>query len=469
MVVIILLVHLNFLIFATRQQFMVKIYKIWKIIMKSILYTTPIKKIPRTFNNLLLEEQKNLQNTVELEKTDKKYTTHYSYLNVPFDKSIIKDVKKVIENKKKLDINTLVVIGIGGSHLGTAAIHQAINGLLYNEVTTKTKIFFADTTDPHYLAQLIKILEKKQQQGKNILLNIVTQSGTTVETIANFEILVELLKKDHLHYQDYIVVTTNANSPLDHWAQKEKIRCLYIPPLVGGRYSVLSAVGLFPLGFIGINIDQLLLGARHAITASLKKQNFVQKSAYTIYEAYQKGQHIHDLFIFALELEAFGKWYRQLTGESLGKGTIDNPQKRRFLTPTVSLGTSDLHSVAQLYLGGLPPTFTTFIGIKHWQSIIKIKTDPTLKPLSSDLQGKTINDIIAAIFSGTIGAYKKQHKNFAICMIPEINEYFIGNLIQSCMLQTTYLGKLLNVHPFDQPHVELYKKEVRKILKKKKD
>ena len=128
----------------------------------------------------------------------------------------------------------------------------------------------------------------------------MTKSGSTVETLTNFHILIELLKKYQLDYKKYIVVTTDQNSSLDQWAQHEDITCLHVPALVGGRYSVFSEVGLFPLGFIGIDIEHLHTGARDAVEAALKKENDVIKGALAIYHAYQDGLIIHDLFIFAL-------------------------------------------------------------------------------------------------------------------------------------------------------------------------
>jgi len=442
--------------------------------MKPIIFKyTDLKKPVKSLLNDLSEEQKNLKTTFDLRETKKCYETDYAFINIPFDESLIKNVKKVIAEKRKLKIDSLVVIGIGGSNLGTLAIHQAINGLLYNEQQPTTKFYCADTTDPTYLAQLITTLEEQLHEKKNILLNVVTKSGTTTETIANFQVLLELLKGYRSDYKKYTVVTTDKDSPLDLWAKKEKITCLNVPTLVGGRYAVLSAVGLFPLGFIGIDIEQLQAGARDAVKSSmnnsLKKQDNPEesnaiKSALAIYQAYQNGLHIHDLFIFALELEGLGKWYRQLSGESLGKATLNDPKKRCNLTPTVSMGSVDLHSVVQLYLGGLPPTFTTFICIKQWRNTIKVPKDKSLHILDVNIQGKTVNEIMDAIFYGTIASYKKEKKEFIVCTLPEVKAYYLGNLMQTFMIQMIYLAKLFNVNPFNQPEVELYKKETRKIL-----
>ncbi len=415
--------------------------------------------------NQLEEEQKKIKKTFKLRESKKNYSTEYASINLPFDESLLHEVKRIIAEKRKLSIDSLVVIGIGGSNLGTIAIHQSINGLLYNEQKPPIKLYFADSVDPTYTAQLITTLEEQFQREKNILLNIVTKSGSTTETIANAQVFIEALKEYTSHYQDYIVITTDKNSPLDLWAQKEKIATLHIPKNVGGRYSVFSSVGLFPLGMIGIDIDQLQTGAQAAVKESLTTtDNLAFQSALAIYQAYEEKLHIHDLFIFAQELEGVGKWYRQLSGESLGKELLDNPKKQCSLTPTISIGSADLHSVTQLYLGGLPPTFTTFISIEQWRNLVTLPINGSLSMINPAIQNKSLNEIMNAIAQGTMTAYKKQKKVFGSCIIPEISAYYIGNLLQTFMIQMMYLGNLFNVNPFNQPHVELYKKEIKRIL-----
>ena len=430
--------------------------------MNTITGTYPkIKKKYADKIHQLEEEQKRIKKIVQLKETKKNYSTDYASINLPFDESILLDIKHVIAEKRKLSIESMIVIGIGGSNLGTIAIHQAINGLLYNEQQPPIKLYFADSIDPTYISQLVTTLEEQLQRDKHILLNVVTKSGTTTETIANFQVLLEIIREYEFNYQDYIVVTTDENSPLDKWAKKEKVTTLHIPKKVGGRYSVFSPVGLFPLGMIGIDIDQLQTGARNAIKESLTKNSLAFQSAAAIYQAYEEGLHIHDLFIFAQELEGVGKWYRQLSGESLGKELLDDPTKRCSLTPTISIGSADLHSVAQLYLGGLPLTFTTFLSIKQWRNTITLPLNSTLTTVNTIIQNKSLNEIMNAIINGTITAYKKQKKAFGTCIIPEVSPYYLGNLLQTFMIQMMYLGNLFNVNPFNQPHVELYKKEIK--------
>lgn len=418
----------------------------------------------KPLNKPTLEKLSALQKDI---KQSHSYHTRYASLSLPFDQELIDHVHTVIKEKHTLNIQTLLIIGIGGSNIGTLAIHEAINGLLYNEAEQPMCCYCADTTDSTYNAHLLALLEEHLQKDKNVLINIVTKSGSTIEPLANFQIFLEVLKEYRTDYKKYIVVTTDKDSPLDQWAATEKITRLHIPKLVGGRYSVLSPVGLFPLGMLGIDIDQLVIGAKERVTEELKLpvvESLSGQTAAYIAQKYQAGYTIHDLFIFSKELESLGRWYRQLMGESLGKTTLSDPHKRCDLTPTVSIGSADLHSVTQLYLGGLPKTITTFLTIERWRNEIIIPDGEPLQSIAPYAQNISMATLMNAIFAGTYEAYKKQNKPILHLSLPEVTPYYIGSLMQMCMIQMMYLGALLDVNPFDQPHVELYKKETKRIL-----
>ena len=194
----------------------------------------------------------------------------------------------------------IIVIGIGGSNLGTIAVFESVKGKLHNQLTDKTKILFADTVDSDTLAQISILMEKTLRSGKKILLNVVTKSGTTTETIANFQVLLNILKKHKKNYKDFIVATTDKGSKLYDLAELEKFQILEIPKKVGGRYSVFSAVGLFPLSVAGINIDKLLKGAADMRDTCLNKnilKNPAAISAVILY-LHKESRNINDNFIF---------------------------------------------------------------------------------------------------------------------------------------------------------------------------
>jgi glucose-6-phosphate isomerase len=396
-------------------------------------------------------------------ESESNYSTPFASLALPFDTSLKEKVKHLVEEKLALKPTLLVVIGIGGSALGAKAVHQAIRGRFYHAGHPRLRVYFLQTIDSNRVATLMQVLEQELEQGNNVLINVITKSGTTTETVVNFEVVLAVLKKYRSDYQKLVVVTTDKNSPLWVRAQSENFALLEIPKLVGGRYSVFSAVGLFPLAIAGLDIDQLLAGARAGVSVGLSKdveQNPALLSALLLYVHYNQSITIHDMFIFSVDLEAVGKWYRQLMGESIGK-ELNNQGERVLagITPTVSLGTIDLHSVAQLYLGGPRDKFTTFVTVENGHKKITI---PETAP--SYLRNKTLSDLMHAFVEGTQRAYKKNNRPFCTITLPEKNEFFLGKFLQIKMLEIMYLGYLLDVDPFDQPNVELYKKEVKAIV-----
>lgn len=392
-----------------------------------------------------------------------KYQTRFASLWLPFDQELKKNIELLVKKKLRLKPTVLIVIGIGGSALGAKAVHQAIRGRFYHAGNPTLRVYFLQTIDSNRVATIIQVLEKELKQGNNVLINVITKSGTTTETIVNFEVILAVLKEYRSDYQELVVVTTGKDSPLWERAEREKFDLLDIPKNVGGRYSVFSAVGLFPLAIAGINTEQLIKGAQSGVTLGLSKnleKNSSLLSALLLYVHYQNTITIHDMFIFSVDLEAVGKWYRQLMGESIGKEL--NTHGERVLagiTPTVSLGTIDLHSVAQLYLGGPRDKFTTFVTVKNGHKKITI---PATAP--HYLQNKTLSDLMHAFVEGTQIAYQKNDRPFCTVTLPEKNEFFIGQFLQLKMIEIMYLGYLLEVDPFDQPNVELYKKEVKNIV-----
>ena len=393
----------------------------------------------------------------------KKYDTQFASLVVPFDADLQEHVKSLVKEKQILQPTVLVVIGIGGSALGAKAVHQAIRGRFYHANNPALRVYFLQTIDSNRVATILQVLEQELKQGNNVLINVVTKSGTTTETIINFEVILTMLKQYRDDYQKLIVVTTDKDSPLWIRGEQEKFALLEVPKKVGGRYSVFSAVGLFPLAIAGIDIDQLLQGAQHGLDIGLSttlENNPALMSALLLYVHYHNTITIHDMFIFSVDLESVGKWYRQLMGESIGKEL--NTHGERVLagiTPTVSLGTIDLHSVAQLYLGGPRDKFTTFVTVENGHKKIII---PDTAP--SYLQHKTLSDLMHAFIEGTQIAYQKNDRPFCTIILPEKNEFFLGQFLQLKMIEMMYLGYLLEVDPFDQPNVELYKREVKKIV-----
>lgn len=416
----------------------------------------------------------------ELEKTLKKlvpeikalnkaakagYGDDRASINLPTDKKALSDVKRAIIEKQKLRPEYLIVAGIGGSNLGTIAVQEAVLGRYYNHLNPKTKILYVDTVDSDMMDSVIKIIEPVLKKGKNVILNGVSKSGGTTETIANFEILQNIIKKYKKDHSRYVVVTTDKDSRFWNFAKEKGFAALEIPKKVGGRYSVFSPVGLFPLGMIGINLDRLVAGAADVREKCLKKDNLAAISASLLYLNNKEARTISDMFLFSTDFESIGKWYRQLMGESIGKEY--NKKKRKVnvgITPTVSIGSTDLHSMAQLYLGGPFDKYTTFVRVEKNNSDIKIPNNKEYSRLVDKIQARPLKQLMEAILIGTQIAFRKNKRAYCEIVLRDKTEFSIGQLLQFKMIEIMFLGSLLDVNPFDQPNVESYKVETKRLL-----
>ena len=365
------------------------------------------------------------------------------------DTQQLKVYAQLVEHKVKHNPAMMIVVGIGGSSLGAQAVYDALYG---KEGNQHFPLYFADTVDSDHIHALLQRAEHVLKNKRNIIISVISKSGTTTETVANFECFLALLKKYHPNaYHEFVVAITDEGSALWDLAGQQKFDRLAIPKEIGGRYSVFSPVGLFCLCFAQINIDELIHGAQKADMMS------AATSASIIAYHYENGKNIHDLFVFDTALESLGKWYRQLMGESLGKDG-------KGITPIVSVGSTDLHSVGQLYLGGPSDKTTEFIYVQHENHPVNIPKMDEYDVLVPHLQGKSLAAIMKAIFEGTQNAYSQRKIPFITYEIPKKSAFYIGQFLQCKMIEMIYLGALLDVNPFDQPQVEFYKTQTRKIL-----
>lgn len=431
-------------------------------------------------NSKITQEQRNqlsAQLIIELNKMKKALEQGYeddrASLNLPGDTSSLQKVMALVEEKNKLHPRYVIVVGIGGSNLGSLAVFDAILGKKYNFQNNEKKILFADTVDSDLVFDIIRIIEPVLQNKEQILLNLVSKSGSTTETIANFEVLLQLLEKYSNNSKESIVVTTDYDSKLWHLAKEKQYSLLEIPKKVGGRYSVFSTVGLFPLAMMGVKIEQLLQGAKQMRLRCLDEdfnKNPAAIGAACALLHFKDKKNIHDLFLFSDDLESIGKWNRQLVAESVGKEhDLSGNQVFTGLTPTYSIGSTDLHSVAQLYLGGPFDKFTTFVKVKTNKHDLIIPRFKEYVSLVQGIQQKPMQEIMSAIYNGITTAFIKGNRPFMEIILPDKSESSIGQFMQYKMMETMYLGGFLQINPFDQPNVELYKKETRNLLNKEND
>lgn len=388
------------------------------------------------------------------------YSLKESSLNLPSDETILNNVENLAKKKLTNSLKYIVVVGIGGSNLGAKAIYDAIFGhydlVDYNRFP---KIIFLDTQDSDVLVK-INLLFDGLTNKDQLIINAISKSGETIETATNLEVLFSILSTKFGKIFDRFVLTTDKWSKMHNKATRLGIDTLAIPHIVGGRYSILSAVGLFPLALSGIDINKVRMGAvkmrKICVNSSVFKSP-AAISASVLYQHSLHGKHINNNFIFLPQLESLGKWYRQLMGESVGKDG-------KGITPIISIGSADLHSVGQLYFGGPKDKFTTFIYNENDESEINVPS-VTVLGLVPAIKGKSTRKIMRAIIDGTKNAYRKQGLPYVEVVFDGVGEEELGAFMQFKMIEMMYLGNLMGVNAFDQPHVELYKTETKKILK----
>ncbi len=389
------------------------------------------------------------------------YTSPEASLCLPSDKHILSQVEEMVNKRKTPELKYVIVIGIGGSNLGTKAVYDA----LYGDVDLFTpgrypKMIFLDTIDPKINTTFLTFFNSHVKSADEFVISIISKSGTNTEPLVNAEVLLGHIKNRFSKWKERCIIMTDTNSPMWNECARLGIDVLDVPKQVGGRYSVLSAVGLFPLAMANIDTQSLLQGAKKMRDLCVEEspENHALNSSIFQYLNWKKGRGTHNSFYFHPELESLGKWYRQLMGESIGK-------EKKGITPIISIGSVDHHSMVQLYWGG-PQDKTTEIVYSQKTSNCFVPAD-LLFPTLSTIQGKNTSEIVSAIQKGTSLVYENQNEPFFEIEFDEINTYEIGGYMQYKMMEIMYLAKLLEVNAFDQPQVELYKTETRKILSEK--
>ena len=352
----------------------------------------------------------------------------------------------------------IVVIGIGGSSLGTKAIQSILQ-----DVTPRAKeMIFFENSDPLTISNNLARIDKKRA-----CFIMISKSGGTIETTSIFKVIIEHFDLD-LDGVDArkVFVITDANSPLSLFAKHHNLEEFTIPDNVGGRFSVLSAVGVVPLTLAGYEIKSLLCGAEDFVENFFRgEENHLLQKANSLYEN-SKKENITVLFSYADSLEHFTKWFVQLWGESLGK--IDVKGNRVGLTPIGLIGSVDQHSFLQLIIEGPKDKTVTFIKIDNFDNDLKIP-DVTLYGIEKTdfINNKSFNALINAQCDATMQSVLESGGNADLIKIGKISEKNIGALISYFELLTSLVGRMLNVNTYNQPGVELGKQILYKNLEQK--
>ena len=354
----------------------------------------------------------------------------------------------------------ILVLGIGGSALGGIAVTEALLKPYWNLLTPEQRdnyprIFFLDNIDPDSMNGLLEVLDLKKT-----LVNVITKSGDTAETMSQFMVLKDMLKKElGDDYRKNIVATTDKKMGiLRQLADQEGYKTFFVPDDVGGRFSVFSAVGLVPFALVGLDIDQIINGIKD-MDLALKNtdihQNIAAQSALIQYLMDTKlNKRLSVMMPYSSRLKYIPDWFVQLWAESLGKEVNNNGEKVNVgPTPIKAVGATDQHSQIQLYNEGPNDKIITFIRVKNFDTTLEIPKIFEYTGIGY-LGGKTINDLINAEADSTRVSLSDYNRPTMTITLEKVDEYNIAQLLYMLEVQTAIAGELYNINTFDQPGVE---------------
>lgn len=359
----------------------------------------------------------------------------------------------------------LIVIGIGGSYLGSKAALDMLTHTFYNQLPREKRktpevYFVGQNISSTYLTHLLQVIE-----GKEISINVISKSGTTTEPAIAFRIFRELLEKKYgeAEAKSRIYATTDTSvGALKQLADEKGYETFVVPDDVGGRYSVLTAVGLLPIAAAGINIEEMMSGAQEAKKMYANKnidENSCYQYAMVRNALYRKGKTVELMVNYEPSLHYFAEWWKQLFGESEGK------DQKGIFPASVDFST-DLHSMGQYVQDGLRILFETVIQIEKTEEEIVIKEDPQNLDGLNFLAGKTMDFVNRKAFEGTLLAHTDGGVPNLIITVPDRSAHTFGHMVYFFEKACGISGYLLGVNPFDQPGVEAYKKNMFALLGK---
>jgi len=381
-----------------------------------------------------------------------------AWMNLGYNQDIVKQISTYAESVKGKYEN-LLVIGIGGSALGGIAVTEALLKPYWNLLSQKDRknfprIFFVDNIDPDQIEGLLEFLDLKKT-----LVNVITKSGSTAETMSAFMIIKDKLEKElGSDYKSHIVATTDTSKGiLRQITDEEGFESFTVPDDVGGRFSVFSAVGLLPFALVGLDIAKMLEGIKD-IDKDLSNtditKNIAAQNALINFLMDKKGKDISVMMPYSSKLRFVSDWYVQLWAESLGKekdlnGNVVNAGP----TPVKAVGATDQHSQIQLYNEGPNNKIITFIRVKEFATELKIPNVFGNTGIGY-LCGRTMNDLINAEADSTRVALADYKRPTVTISVPKVNEYYLAQLLYMLEVQTAIAGGLYNVDAFNQPGVE---------------
>lgn len=370
----------------------------------------------------------------------------------PYDKKLLEQVKNAVMYAKAERIRSVVWIGIGGSGLGPKVIQEVFEG------PDTLEFFLLDSIDPSILEMTSKLIDWKET-----MVVVASKSGGTLEPMSVFFYCYEQLKaamKDKAK-ERVIAVTDPAKGLLHDYCLEEGIRMLPIHPDVGGRYSVFTPIGLFPLALLGGNIDEFAKGAKEIDTVcqnTTLEENPAALLAATQFLLDTKREYpVRVIMPYSQRLESVARWNQQLIAESLGKNELKNP------IPLAAIGTQDQHSLLQQWMAGPRKQWHLFIReVEKPRVVVPDAVEKSFKYIA----GKSFSQLLDACYTGTSEALTSAKRPHATISLPRLDEYHLGQLFFLLLTEVVFLGKLYRIDPYGQPAVEIGKKITKEILSK---
>ena len=410
------------------------------------------------------EQVENIHKDLHRRANDEKDFVGWLELPVNYDKEEFKRIKKAAKKIKK-ESDVLLVIGIGGSYLGARAVIESLTNTFYNLLPARRRkypqiLYVGNNLSPNYMSELIEFLE-----NKDFSINVISKSGTTTEPAVAFRVFREILENkygiDEARSRIY-ATTDKVKGALKTLADKEGYEEFVVPDNVGGRYSVLTAVGLLPIAVAGIDITKLMEGARIA-QERYNDPNLKYNECYQYAVArnilYKQDKTTEILVNYEPKMHYFTEWWKQLFGESEGKDG-------KGIFPTGVDNTTDLHSMGQYIQQGRRNLFETVVYVKEPEADITLNPDDDNLDGLNYLAGKTLDFVNKKAMEATVQAHVTgEVPNIAVKM-NKLDEENLGEIIYFFEKACSMSGSILGINPFDQPGVEEYKKNMFKLLKK---
>lgn len=375
------------------------------------------------------------------------------FFTLPYNEKLATEVRNYVASIRER-FDAYVHIGIGGSALGPIALHTSLNSSGYN-LNQQPKMFFPDNVDPDWLAEILPHINIKKT-----LFHVVSKSGGTAETAATLLYFMTFLKKElgDNFYRNLLFTTDPHQGLLNRIANENPIKCFRIPPNVGGRFSVFTALGLIPAALSGIDIDALLAGARQMDTLT-SRDNLFENPAFMYAlihtEMMKRGKNISVMMPYSNKLRDIADWYRQLWAESLGK-RVDRAGNvvHTGQTPVKALGATDQHSQVQLYVEGPNDKIITFLEVNRFKENQPLKNPFPYIEEFNYLEGHTLGHLLNTEKAATALALRNNQRPNLTIKLDKVDAEHVGAVLFLLETATAFAGELLNINAFDQPGVE---------------